>query len=145
MKYRQGVIIVLKQGDLFLLIRKKESSEWYFPAGGQEQGESVTDTFYREIAEELGLQKERVSSLRISRVTHRYEWGEKFKAKTGYDGQEQHIVIAEFAGNVDLSRQNELEEFRFVKGRELLRTLAHEDLRETVKKMVAQGELEGVE
>jgi len=144
MNYRQGVIIILKKGDSFLLARKKGSAEWYFPAGGQDQGESVTDTFYREIAEELGLQKERVSFLRISRVTHKYEWNEKFKQKTGYDGQEQHIVIAEFTGNIELSGHDELEEVRLVKGAELLRTLAHKDLQETVKKMIAHGELEGV-
>ncbi len=144
MKYRQGVIIILKNGESFLLARKKGSAAWYFPAGGQEQGESILDTFYREIAEELGLQKEQVSSVRISCVTHKYEWDDKFKQKTGYDGQEQHIVIAECAGTIDLSRQDELEEVRFVKGSELLRTLAHKDLHDTVKKMIAQGELEGV-
>lgn len=144
MKYRQGVIIILKKGTSVLLIRKKGSSEWYFPAGGQEQGESVMDTFYREIAEELGLQKECVSSTRISQVTHKYEWNEKFKQKTGYDGQGQHIVIAEFAGNTDLSKQDELEEARLVKGSDLLHALTHEDLRETVRKIIAQDELMGV-
>lgn len=145
MKYRQGVIIVLKKGDLFLLIRKKGSSEWYFPAGGQDNGETITQTFYREIAEELRLKPDDVSSVRVSDVTHKYEWGEKFKAKTGYDGQEQHIVIAELNGSVDLSAQDELEESKFVKSCELLQALAHEDLRVTVRKMVAQGELPGVE
>lgn len=144
LKYRQGVIILLKKDNSFLLARKTGSAEWNFPAGGQEQGESVTDTFYRELAEELGLQKDNVHSLRISRVTHKYEWNEKFKQKTGYDGQEQHIVIAEFTGNIELSGQDELEEVRFVKCSELLRTLTHKDLQETVKKMVAQGELKGV-
>ncbi len=143
MRYRQGVIIILKKGELFLLARKKGSEEWYFPAGGQEQKESVTETFYREIAEELGLQKECVSSLRISSVMNRYEWGEAFRQKTGYDGQEQHIVIAELIGNINLSGQNELEEVRFVKGSDLLRTLAHKDLQETIRKMIAQGELDG--
>lgn len=144
MIYRQGISIILKKGGSFLLARKKGSAEWYFPAGGQEQGESVTDTFYREIAEELGLQKGRVSSIRVSRVTHKYEWNEKFKQKTGYDGQEQYIVIAEFTGDIDLSGQDELEEVRFVKGSELLHALSHKDLQETMKKMIAHGELEGV-
>jgi len=145
MTYRQAIIIILKKGDLFLFARRPGLSEWNFPTGGQEQGETITDTFYREIAEELGLKRDGVSSLRISCVIHRYDWEEKHKVRTGHDGQEQHIVIAELIGNIDLSAQDELEEVKFVKGSELLRTIAHEDLRQTVRKMVAQGELEGVE
>ena len=144
MNYRQGVIIILKKAGLFLLARKKGSSDWAFPAGGQEQGETLTQTFYREIAEELGLQKDHVHSLKISQVTHKYDWSQKFKEKTGYDGQEQHIVIAELTKDIQLPEQDELEEVKFVKGPELLLAIAFDDLRETVKKVVAQGELADV-
>jgi putative (di)nucleoside polyphosphate hydrolase len=137
LKYRQGAIFIFRMGDLFLLTHKPNTSEndWYFPAGGIDDGDSVEKTFYKEIHEELGISKKDISSLKNTNVFHRYDWSESFVTKTGFRGQEQVILIAELNSDVvfDLTVTNELDKAQWVTKEELFSIILHEDLKQTLR------------
>jgi ADP-ribose pyrophosphatase YjhB (NUDIX family) len=50
-----SVACINDQQGRVLLQKRKDNREWSFPGGGQEIGESATDTVRREVREEMGL------------------------------------------------------------------------------------------
>lgn len=63
-----GIIICNSRGQL-LWARRVGQNTWQFPQGGVEDGETAEETMYRELFEELGLQKDDVVVLQQS-----YSW-----------------------------------------------------------------------
>jgi ADP-ribose pyrophosphatase YjhB (NUDIX family) len=63
------VIVVVRQGDRFLLVHEtKHGQLWYLPAGRVEPGETFVEAAYRETLEEAGLTIKLEGLLRIERV-----------------------------------------------------------------------------
>ena len=59
--FRQGVGIVICDGrGRVLLARRSDHQGWQFPQGGVLQGESPREAMYRELKEELGLDRSHV-------------------------------------------------------------------------------------
>lgn len=54
-----GIILTNQQGQLFWG-RRIGQDAWQFPQGGVNQGETVLDTLYRELGEEVGLGRDDV-------------------------------------------------------------------------------------
>ncbi len=84
--FRQGIMIILREGTKYLLIHKpgRNQNEWYFPAGGIDVGETAEQTFIREIDEELHLKPDDVVIEKISKIRHKYEWGAEYRKKQGF-------------------------------------------------------------
>lgn len=57
-----GIVISNKQGSL-LWAKRIGQDAWQFPQGGIKQGESPEEALYRELDEEVGLQREHVRIL----------------------------------------------------------------------------------
>jgi len=60
MKTRIVITGILKDGDLFLVVKRNENDDlypgaWEFPGGHLEDGESLKDGLKRELAEEIGF------------------------------------------------------------------------------------------
>ena len=66
-----GIILCNKQGDV-LWARRIGQDAWQFPQGGIKEFESPEDALYRELAEEVGLQKQDVEVLGSTRGWLRY-------------------------------------------------------------------------
>lgn len=137
LNYRSGVLAVIYREDKFLLIRKngRPEDEWYFAVGGKENAESAETTFYREMKEELSIEPDDLKNAQVTRITHRYTWGEEMKKKTGFDGQEQKVVFAELkdGDRVRVNDEEEIDSFRFETAEELVSTLPFQNLRDLVQ------------
>lgn len=72
--YRSNVGIILsnKHGSL-LWARRVGQDAWQFPQGGIEDRESLEEALYRELVEEIGLQKHHVEILAQTRNWLRYQ------------------------------------------------------------------------
>jgi 8-oxo-dGTP pyrophosphatase MutT (NUDIX family) len=137
LNYRSGVLAVISREDKFLLIRKngRPEDEWYFAAGGKENAESSETTFYREMKEELSIEPDDLKNAQVTRITHRYTWGEEMKKKTGFYGQAQKVVFAELkdGDRVRVNDEEEIDSFRFETAEELVSTLPFQNLRDLVQ------------
>lgn len=104
-KYRRGIIAVIinEQGDILLGERSDATDVWQFPQGGIEIGESPTEAFFREVAEELGNSNCEV--LKISSINTFYRWPQAGK---DFVGQEQTWFLAVYKRNQfpDLSKSD---------------------------------------
>jgi phosphatase NudJ len=58
-------LVVVKQGDRFVLINEKKDRGWYLPAGRVDPGESLEEGARRETLEESGLEVELDGILRM--------------------------------------------------------------------------------
>ncbi|GAA0206931.1 RNA pyrophosphohydrolase [Kangiella japonica] len=66
-----GIIICNKQGQL-LWTRRFGQTSWQFPQGGVHPGESAEQTMYRELYEEVGLEKDDVRILGSTQHWYKY-------------------------------------------------------------------------
>ena len=71
--FRANVGIIIANGEGQVLWAKRIGQDaWQFPQGGISEGESATDAMYRELQEEVGLQKEDVELITSTRGWLRY-------------------------------------------------------------------------
>ena len=72
-----GIVLINHAGQA-LLARRTGMSAWQFPQGGVQEGESPIDAMYRELDEELGLDKTQVKLLGHTRKWLKYTLPERF-------------------------------------------------------------------
>jgi len=70
-RHNVAIVIINEIGDVFFAKRRKMDA-WQFPQGGINAGESAEEAMYRELDEEVGLQKNDVELLGRSRGWLRY-------------------------------------------------------------------------
>ena len=72
-----GIIITNKEGKLFWGQSYTRDYVWQFPQGGVDPYETLTETMYREIKEEINLNKEDVKILKLTTKWLYYKLPEK--------------------------------------------------------------------
>ncbi len=101
--------VVKDQEGRVLLVRRKDSGEWGFPAGAVELGESVLDACRREVREETGLEVLRAQPVAIYSEP-------RFCATDRHGNQRQMLAIVflvrEWRGQL-CTRTNETVDCRF--------------------------------
>ncbi len=75
-----GIILVNDEGKLFWGKRVKASG-WQFPQGGVNPYETLEETMYRELAEEVGLTKDDIKVLGVTKRWLRYKLPTHFRHK----------------------------------------------------------------
>ncbi len=60
--YRVSTKTVIKDRDKVLLVQEVPEMWWGFPGGGVDHGETVKDSLFRELKEELGLPVEQIET-----------------------------------------------------------------------------------
>ena len=117
--YRLNICIVVTnaKGEALWARRSDFSNAWQFPQGGMKSGESVYDTMFRELKEEVGLTK---SDVRVLGETENWY---SYKLKTtvdtngkqyAYIGQKQKWFLLRLLTNedaIDLSQDGANSEF----------------------------------
>ena len=67
-----GIVICNNSGQVFWARRFKQNS-WQFPQGGMDEGETLEQTMYRELYEEVGLTEKDVTVLTCTRNWLKYK------------------------------------------------------------------------
>ena len=71
--FRANVGIILMQGDGRLFIGRRSGGRgWQFPQGGMQRGEKAEDSLFRELNEEIGLERDDVEIIGQTRGWLRY-------------------------------------------------------------------------
>ena len=104
-----GIILCNRKNQVFLGKRVREEA-WQFPQGGINHGESPEEAMYRELGEEVGLDKVHVALIARTKEWLRYEVPEKWlrpDRRRGYKGQKQIWFLLRFLGDdSNVSLQN---------------------------------------
>jgi len=115
--YRLGVGLVIFQSDkkIFTGRRLDNTSAWQMPQGGMDENEVPLETAYREMFEETGISKDKVSLVGITKKWYRYDlpseiqsrfWGGKYR------GQSQKWFLFKFIGeDTDINISTKTPEF----------------------------------
>jgi putative (di)nucleoside polyphosphate hydrolase len=67
-----GIILVNNKGKVFLGKRCRSQDAWQFPQGGVKAYETLEETMYRELIEEVGLEPESIKILGVTKRWIRY-------------------------------------------------------------------------
>ncbi len=116
-----GIVLANNQNQLFWG-RRIGQDAWQFPQGGMQEGETETDTLYRELKEEIGLEKEDVSIVAISKRWLYYKIPKnmlRHYRKPLCIGQKQRwylirLLVSEQKLRLDLSDSPEFDSWRWV-------------------------------
>jgi putative (di)nucleoside polyphosphate hydrolase len=101
-----GIILTNEEGKL-MLGGRVGARGWQFPQGGMLQGESHEAAMYRELEEEVGLTREDVELLGVTRDWLRYRLPEKYIRKNSTPrciGQKQRWFMLRLSASVDKVR-----------------------------------------
>lgn len=139
MDYRKGIIFIIKNNDgLFLLAHKTghPKTTWYFCAGGSEKNESIDETFFREVYEELGLNQNDFISYHSTGIKIKYDWPEDLVKTSNYLGQENEMIIAILKPDslTDITITNELDEIKWVFWDELFEFIPYDNIKDILRK-----------
>jgi putative (di)nucleoside polyphosphate hydrolase len=105
--YRPNVAAILMnaQDEIFVAERINIKGAWQFPQGGIDEGEDAETAVFRELAEEIGVTRDKLQILQ-QRGGYRYAFA-KNRLKYGiYGGQEQTYYLCRFLGtdaDIDLA------------------------------------------
>lgn len=102
--FRKGVsALITNSKNEFLLVNLESFAEHFFaiPGGGLESNESITDAVYREIQEELGIDKQSLELVGMCKEPLQFKFKTKKLNRDGieYDGSERYFFGFKLIGN----------------------------------------------
>ncbi len=132
LKYRKGTaVLVINEKKEILLVNLESFDEKSFtlPGGGQENGESLLETSYRELYEELNISKEDLSYINQSSRPVVFNFVKpKIKEGVEYVGSEKYYFGFTFVGDVAkiIPNPGEVRTYKWVKKEDLKNYLLFE-------------------
>ncbi|WP_018969745.1 RNA pyrophosphohydrolase [Rubritalea marina] len=110
-KYRKNVaaIIMNDNNEMLICERSGNKNAWQFPQGGVDKGETVLDSLYREVEEEVGLSREHYEVL-DEKSGYKYLYPAKVSQRKKHDGQQQTYYLCKLkpgAPEVNITQENQ--------------------------------------
>lgn len=121
--YRANVGMIITDGHGQVLIAgRRGQSGWQFPQGGVGRDEPIEDAMYRELREEVGLERDDVDVVGATREWLRYRLPRRYIRRNSSPlcvGQKQRWFLLHLLGNpealrFDLGEQPEFDRCRWV-------------------------------
>ncbi len=142
--YRKGISALIINEDKKILIVNLISFQKHFfaiPGGGQEKGETLDETAYREIKEELGIDPSllRYKCKSEKPLIFKFENPKISKDGSEYMGSERHFFVFDFLGSDNDIKvaQDEVRAYKWVSFSELDKYLLFKNqLIETKNKVI---------
>ena len=112
-RYRKNVgLIVLNKNNQLLVCKRKDKSAWQFPQGGIDAGEKNLDAAYRELFEEVGINKDQVKVIASSKHWYHYdipkEYKQRPKSLKNFSGQQQKWYLLKAKGELKINLSNQI-------------------------------------
>ena len=119
--YRLNVaMIVLNEDNKVLFCKRRNTENWQFPQGGVDENENIESAMFRELNEEVGLEKDNVEIKAVSQCLIYYDIPKNIRSRVlggKFKGQAQkYFLLKLISGDVDLNRENtpEFDEYSWV-------------------------------
>jgi len=119
--YRKGVsALITNSSNEFLLVNLESFEDKYFaiPGGGVERGETLENAVYREIYEELGVEKKSLQFVGQSNIPIKFKFKAIKMTRDGknYEGSERYFFGFRFvsANNEIKPKNGEVRAYRWV-------------------------------
>ena len=109
--YRLNVaMIVLNEDNKVLFCKRRNTENWQFPQGGVDENENIESAMFRELNEEVGLEKDNVEIKAVSQNLIYYDIPKSIRSRVlggKFKGQAQkYFLLKLISGDVDLNIEN---------------------------------------
>ena len=109
--YRLNVaMIVLNKDNKVLFCKRRNTENWQFPQGGVDENENIESAMFRELNEEVGLEKDNVEIKAVSQNLIYYDIPKNIRSRVlggKFKGQAQkYFLLKLISGKVDLNIEN---------------------------------------
>ena len=107
------MLVVNTEGKILLGERFGQPGVWQLPQGGVDDLSDLAESVYRELNEELGIERQKIRSIKKLRATHEYDWTVPPEYGVGrWRGQSQTFWVAYFSGSdSDIALDRHAQEF----------------------------------
>ena len=109
--YRLNVaMIVFNKDNKVLFCKRRNTENWQFPQGGVDENENIESAMFRELNEEVGLEKDNVEIKAVSQNFIYYDIPKNIRSRVlggKFKGQAQkYFLLKLISGDVDLNIEN---------------------------------------
>ena len=109
--YRLNVaMIVFNKDNKVLFCKRRNTENWQFPQGGVDENENIESAMFRELNEEVGLEKDNVEIKAVSQNLIYYDIPKNIRSRVlggKFKGQAQkYFLLKLISGDVDLNIEN---------------------------------------
>ena len=109
--YRLNVaMIVLNKDNKVLFCKRRNTENWQFPQGGVDEHENIESAMFRDLNEEVGLEKDNVEIKAVSQNLIYYDIPINIRSRVlggKFRGQAQkYFLLKLISGDVDLNIEN---------------------------------------
>ena len=109
--YRLNVaMIVLNKDNKVLFCKRRNTENWQFPQGGVDENENIESAMFRELNEEVGLERDNVEIKAVSQNLIYYDIPKNIRSRVlggKFKGQAQkYFLLKLISGDVDLNIEN---------------------------------------